>query len=181
MIEIENIPEDQEIYLRDNLTNTYFDLRSGAYSFSSEVSAEDTERFDIVFEPGETLGTEEFANDNTIIFVNNTEDMLYVKGLTSQAKQLNITNMLGQNIKSFKNISNQTLENGLDISSLSSGVYLVYVQGENGTQISKKIILDWQFAINVQRGEVLILIDWDFFIDKNHLFNYKSLILQTYK
>ena len=142
MIDIENIPEDQEVYLRDNLTNTYFNLRSGAYSFSSEVNAEDTERFDIVFQPGETLGTEEFENDDTVIFVNNTEDMLYVKGLASQAKQLNITNMLGQNIRSYNGMDNQTLENGLNISGLSSGVYLVNVRTENNLTIDKKIIVD---------------------------------------
>ena len=142
MVGLHNIPEEQEIYLRDNLTDTYFDLRSGAYSFTSEVNTEDTDRFDIVFESGDTLGTEEFTNDNTIIFVNNAEDILYAKGLTSQAKQLNITNMLGQNIKSFNNISNQILEKGLNVSSLSSGVYLVNVRTENGNQISKKVILD---------------------------------------
>ncbi len=142
MVGVKDIPEDQEIYLRDNLTNTNFDLRSGAYSFSSEINAEDTERFDIVFEPGETLSNQEFSNDNTLIYVNNTEDMLYVKGLTTQTKLLSISNMLGQNVRTYNNIDNQTLENGLDVSSLSSGVYLVNVRAENGTQLSRKVILD---------------------------------------
>ncbi len=142
IIEMENIAENQEIYLRDNLTGTYFDLRSGSYSFSSEISAEDTERFDIVFQSADTLDTEEFTNDNTIVFVNNTEDMLYVKGLTSQAKQLNMTNMLGQNIMTFRNVNNQTLENGLDVSNLSSGVYVIRVQTDSNQTIDKKIIIN---------------------------------------
>ncbi len=142
IIELENIAEDQDIYLRDNLTDTYFDLRSGQYSFSSEFNGEDTERFDIVFQSGDTLDTEEFANDDTLIFVNNTEDMLYVKGLTTQAKQLSITSMLGQNIKTYNNINNQVLENGINISSLSSGIYLVSVLTDNNQSIDKKVIIN---------------------------------------
>ena len=140
--ETRNIEEDQEIYLRDNLTGTYFDLRSGSYSFSSEVNAEDTDRFDIVFQSGETLSNQELANDDTLIYVNNIEDMLYVKGLSNQAMQLNITNMLGQTIKTFANITNQQLENGINISSLSTGVYVVSVLTENNLTIDKKIIIN---------------------------------------
>ena len=142
IIELENISDNQGIYLRDNLTGSYFDLRSGAYSFSSDESGEDTERFDVVFQSAEALSNDEFDTTDVLIFVNNTEDKLYIKGLTTQAKQLSLTNMLGQNIKSYYNINNQTLENGLDISNLSSGVYLVNLNSENGTQLSKKIILD---------------------------------------
>lgn len=142
IIEMQGISEDQEIYLRDNFTNTYFDLRSGAYNFSSEVNAEDTERFDIVFQSGETLSDDEILFSNTTIFVNNTEDVLYVKGLETNAMQLNITNMLGQNIKSFGNLDNQTLENGLDISSLSSGVYIVSIINESNQTFDKKVVID---------------------------------------
>lgn len=140
--EIKNIPEDQQVYLRDNLTGTYFDLRIGAYSFSSEVSGQDTDRFDVVFQSGDTLSNDDFINDSTLIYVNNTEDMLYVKGLTKKAKHLSMTNMLGQAIKTYNNIDNQTLENGVDISNLSAGVYLVSVQTENNLTIDKKIIIN---------------------------------------
>ena len=142
IVEFQNIAEDQEIYLKDNLTNTYFDLRNEqAYNFTS-VAGEFSDRFDIVFQSGETLSNEEFTNDNTLIYVNNIEDMLYVKGLSNQAKQLNITNMLGQTIKTYANITTQQLQNGINISSLSTGVYVVSVQTENNLTIDKKIIIN---------------------------------------
>ena len=142
IIEIENIPEDQEIYLKDNLTNTYFDLKNGAYSFSSEVNGEDTERFDIVFNSGSTLSNEDFTLTNTMIFINSTEDVLYVKGLETNAKFLTISNMIGQQIKAYGNLDSDTLENGLDVSDLSSGVYIVKVINEFNQSIDKKVIID---------------------------------------
>ncbi len=141
IFEIENIPEDQPILIKDNLTNTEFDLRTGAYNFTSDVNTEDTNRFDIVFK-ATTLDINDFNDDDTLIFVNNTEHKLYVKGLTTQAKQLNITNMLGQNIRSLNNVSTQTLDNGLDISNLSSGVYIISVSNDENQTIDKKVIVE---------------------------------------
>ncbi len=81
-VELSNFPNGQEIYLRDNLTNTLFDLTSEeAYNFTSEAGLF-TDRFDIVFKASETLGTEEFKTDNTLIYVNQLEDKLYVKALS---------------------------------------------------------------------------------------------------
>ncbi len=141
-VELSNIPEGQEIYLRDNLTNTYFDLKSeAAYNFTSEAGLY-TDRFDVVFKTGETLATKDLTNDNALIYVNQLEDMLYVKALTKKAKQLSLTNMLGQTIKRYNTIDNQTLENGISISDLSSGVYVVSVQTENNQTIDKKVIIN---------------------------------------
>jgi len=141
-VELTNIAEGQEIYLRDNLNNTYFDLTSEeAYNFTSEAGLF-TDRFDIVFEAAETLSSEEFNTDSTLIYVNQLEDKLYVKALTNQAKQLSMTNMLGQVVKSYNSVNNQTLENGIDISNLNSGVYVVSVQTENNLSIDKKVIIN---------------------------------------
>ncbi len=80
-VELTNLPEGQEIYLRDNLTNTYFDITSeAAYNFTSEAG-QFTDRFDVVFKASSALATEEFTNDNTLIYVNQLEDMLYVKAI----------------------------------------------------------------------------------------------------
>ncbi len=74
--------------------------------------------------------------------MNNNEHKLYVKGLTTHAKQLNITNMLGQNIRSLNNVSSQSLNNGLDISNLSSGVYIISVSNDKNQTIDKKVIVE---------------------------------------
>ena len=46
--ELINIDPAQDIYLRDNKENVYWDLKEGPYNFISTPGL-DTERFDIVF------------------------------------------------------------------------------------------------------------------------------------
>jgi hypothetical protein len=141
IVEIVNLQDDRPIYLRDNLTNTYFNLQSGAYNFSSDIAGEDSDRFDIVFEE-ETLSNEDELYNDVLIFVNNASKRLYVKGLTEPIENLFLTNILGQNIIDFKNIDNNSLENGLYIGELSSGLYMVNFTSQDNLHISKKIILD---------------------------------------
>jgi len=141
IVEIINLPDNRAIYLKDNLTNTYFDLRSGAYSFSSDVSNEDHERFDIVFQD-ETLSNEDVSLNDIKIYVNNANNKLYVKGSTEPIENLAITNMLGQIVKSYKSIDINSLENGLYIGELSSGIYMVNLSNINNLQLVQKIILN---------------------------------------
>ncbi len=141
-VELSNIAEDQDVYLRDNLTNTYFDLRSSeAYEFTSEAG-EFADRFDIIFKAPETLDNDDFETDNVIIFMNNLENKLFVKGLDRNAISLTLTNMLGQTVTSMIDVSNNTMENGISIQDLSSGIYVVSIKAEDNSQISKKIILE---------------------------------------
>jgi hypothetical protein len=50
--------------------------------------------------------------------------------------------MLGQTVKAYNTIDNQTLENGINISDLSTGVYIVSVQTENNISIDKRVIIN---------------------------------------
>ena len=140
--EISNFPEDQDIFLKDNLLDLHYNLRNtDPYSFTSEAGSF-TDRFQVIFQDPSTLSTEEFLSDTTLIYVNQPEAKLYVKQLTQQARELSISNMLGQRIKIFNSINNQTLENGIDISGLSSGVYIVSIKTENDRSIDKKVIIN---------------------------------------
>jgi len=55
-----------------------------------------------------------------LIYANNNQDKLFVKGLSEDAKSLSFTNMLGQNIKTLNEIS----------------------ETQDNKQITKKIILE---------------------------------------
>jgi hypothetical protein len=96
----------------------------------------------VVFQDPAALSTEEFTTDNTLIYVNQPEDKLYVLQLAEQAMELSISNMLGQRIKIFNSIDNQTLENGINISDISSGIYIVSIKKENNQSIAKKVIVN---------------------------------------
>ena len=64
---------NQEVYLNDNLTVTVHDLKSGNYSFASEIGTFDT-RFQIVY--ANALGVPTAAVDaNQIIVYKNNEDL----------------------------------------------------------------------------------------------------------
>lgn len=140
--EISNFPADQDLFLKDNLTGEYFDLRSPkGYSFNSQAGTF-TERFQVIFQDPAALSNEEFTNNNVRIYVNPQEDELYVKSLSDQAVQLKIVNMLGQNVKSYHSINNRALENGVDISDLNVGIYVVSILTENNNSIDKKVIVN---------------------------------------
>ncbi len=140
--EISNFPDDQDLFLKDNLTGEYFDLRSPkGYSFNSDPGTF-TERFQVIFQDPAALSSEEFTNNNTLIYVNPLEHKLYAKSLKDQAVQLKIVNMLGQSVKSYHSINNLALENGVDISDLNAGIYIVSVLTDNNNSIDKKVIVN---------------------------------------
>jgi hypothetical protein len=140
--EISNFPENQDLFIKDLLTGQNYDLRSAEpYNFTS-VAGSFTDRFKVVFQDPAALSTEEFVTDNTLIYVNQPEEKLYVKQLSDQAKGVNLINMLGQTVKSFDNIDNQTLENGISIKSLNSGVYVVSIKSKKNQIVDKKIVVE---------------------------------------
>ncbi|NND10143.1 MAG: T9SS type A sorting domain-containing protein, partial [Flavobacteriaceae bacterium] len=76
--------------------------------------------------------------NNILVFVNN--DKLFVKGVEDQVKALSITNMLGQNVKRYNDVSYNVLKNGIDISGLSTGMYVVSLQTTNKLQHTQKVV-----------------------------------------
>ncbi|MGB5698702.1 LamG-like jellyroll fold domain-containing protein, partial [Muriicola sp.] len=123
IVELVNIDQDQDIYIKDNQEGVVWNLRQGPYSFSANPG-EDTERFDIVFQPEDTLSNDEFDTNTVVIFADNNQDKLFVKGLQEQAQSLTITNLLGQRIRTYTEPDNSALENGIDIGNLATGVYI---------------------------------------------------------
>ncbi|MDO6595656.1 LamG-like jellyroll fold domain-containing protein [Oceanihabitans sp. 2_MG-2023] len=140
---LDNIEESQEIYLKDNLTDIYFNLRQDvAYTFTSEAG-QFNERFEIVFEENQRLSTEEvIANNNSVIYYNNNSDLLYVKGLNAEVSNLSLMNMLGQTVYKKTNLSNNVLENGMPISQLATGIYVVSIKTKDNQILDKKIIIE---------------------------------------
>lgn len=141
MVEVLNIPDEQPIFLLDNLTGTYVDLRSDTYNFSSDVNGEDHERFDIVFKDN-TLSIDDTVLDDVRIYVDNNQNKLFVKGLNEQAIDLSLTNVLGQRIRSFRTLDRSSLENGLHLGDLSTGLYLVNLVTQNNMKLNKKVIIE---------------------------------------
>ena len=138
-----DFPADQEVFLRDNFNNIYYDLTSEeAYSFASEAGVF-ADRFDVVFQSAETLSTDDFEAEikNVSVFYIDNQELLFVKGLKTNAKGLKLYNTLGQQVYSTASVTNQQLENGLSLTNLSTGLYVVSITMENNQTLEKKIIL----------------------------------------
>jgi len=84
----------------------------------------------------EALSTKDF--DSSSIFVSNpVNDVLSIKGLTSNVKQISVFSLLGKEVLT-RNVDGQSALT-LDVNTLSSGMYLVKMQGDNGS-FTKKIV-----------------------------------------
>ncbi|WGD36001.1 LamG-like jellyroll fold domain-containing protein [Olleya sp. YS] len=141
--EFENVSENQDVYLLDNLTGVYHDLKSEmAYNFTSEAGTFNN-RFDIVFQNPDTLSSEEFELDsqNTLIYFNDYNELLFIKGLKQEVKLITLYNVLGQEIFNSTTATKEQLEKGLQISNTSTGLYVVSIITENNQSIEKKIVI----------------------------------------
>ena len=133
---------DQNVYLHDTYTNTYFDLRAKqAYGFTSEAGRFE-DRFEIVFMADQAKKDLEETLDNTVIYFNTSSDKLFVKGLDAAGEKLTLINMLGQQVITMSALSTASLENGIHITNLNSGVYIVQLTTETNQIIERKIIID---------------------------------------
>ncbi|WP_372757047.1 LamG domain-containing protein, partial [Mariniflexile sp.] len=120
--EFTNFDESQTVYLKDNLTDTYFDLKQNtSYKFSSTIGKFNT-RFEIVFQSKqESLSTQEELISEHLIYYHNDSKMLFGKKLNTDIDKISIVDMRGQIVQEFNNISEQTLTSGLRINSVATG------------------------------------------------------------
>jgi len=137
---------ETSVYLKDNYRNVTFDLTSGKeYSFGSE-SGEFTDRFEIIFKTNsthKTLKSEEILVEEAIhILYSNKSDKLFVKGLDTDNNNLIILNTTGQKVGDYSNLTATSLNNGIQLSNLSSGVYIVSINTISNTRLDKKIIIN---------------------------------------
>jgi hypothetical protein len=140
---IENIDETEEIYIKDNLTGDYFDLRSNeAYRFSSD-QGKFNERFEIVFQSQQqSLSTEEVIHEENFIYYLNKRRKIYVKKLSAPVKRMSLISMTGQTVMEINNVPDELLNNGIEIPKVSSGGYIACFRTEDNQVFTKKLIVN---------------------------------------
>ena len=139
---LSNISSDKQVLLKDNLTNTYHDLRAGAFEFNLDAG-EYNNRFSLVFKEGQVLdvNNEVLPVKGIKIFMNNPTSEVVIKNTESTMINKTILyNILGQTMNTWthKNIQQEI---SLPINNLSTGVYIVQVETENGN-LSQKIVVE---------------------------------------
>ncbi|WP_111682409.1 LamG-like jellyroll fold domain-containing protein [Winogradskyella tangerina] len=142
LTEIENFSEDQDIFIRDNLTDTYYDLRSEApYEFLSD-SGEFNDRLEIVFqEEPETLSTiDDTIEDLSMYYALNRKKLVVLNPNNIELKQIAVVNMLGQSVVSINNVFEGSY-NEYNLQNLTTGAYVITLVTSSNSVITKKIIV----------------------------------------
>lgn len=141
--EMENIPEAQELYIKDNLTGEYFDLRNEEqpFEFSSE-EGEFNDRLEIVFQQqqSETLSQiEENIEDINLYYAMGRKKIVVLNPTSEDLKSMEIINMLGQSVARIGTFEGSYNEYGLP--QLSAGTYIVNLTTATGASMTRKFIV----------------------------------------
>lgn len=130
---LSNFPDDTPIYLKDDFTNSYYNLKeSDALLFLDPGNY--NQRFSIVYK-NETLETPKFEKNSALMIIyNKQEENIKIKSETWEiVRSVTFISTDGKEILQSKITSN----NSVNVSQLSSGIYIVQLSIQSG--ITKNI------------------------------------------
>ncbi len=137
---LENIDNTKNIYLYDKLLETYHDLRNGAYNIHLTVG-EHTDRFSIVFDNHESLGSTSLELHNIDIHYANTLNSIVLENPTNKyISQIEMYNIVGQKVYSNAVKTNNTNAE-YAVKNLSTGAYIIKLITDNGN-FTKKVVVE---------------------------------------
>jgi hypothetical protein len=139
--ELENIDSSTEIYLFDNVTGLYHDIKNQVFE-TNLPTGDYPDRFSIKF-TSETLNNDDFEEaTNGILIFTDSNNFLNIKNNTLNviAKTVHLFNILGQNVATW-NVENEEQQNiKIPVEKFQSGTYIVKIQTDSGL-LSKKVII----------------------------------------
>ncbi|MFK7781718.1 ASPIC/UnbV domain-containing protein, partial [Psychroserpens sp.] len=127
------------VYLEDKLLNTLTLLNDSDYTFTLNAEVTGTGRFFLRYS-NEEITTLNSGLDDILIYSNNSSNEIIIKGQLSENNNVNIYDIQGRLVYT-KILNNSNLTNTLNVSALSSGVYMVRLSNENEYK-TKKIVID---------------------------------------
>ncbi|MGK4567498.1 GEVED domain-containing protein [Flavobacterium sp. 3HN19-14] len=127
---------DQEVYLKDNVSNIIYNLSEGAYTFAAEAGTT-TSRFSIVFENSTLgIGNPSLNADNLVIYNNN--NVLNINSGSMEMTDVKIFDIRGRLIFEQSGINANTA--ALDNLKAQQEMLLVQVTLTDGEVITKKAV-----------------------------------------
>jgi len=125
----------QEIYLRDTVTNTIYDLAQGGYSFSTSTGVFNS-RFEVVYQNG-TLGVAQpnLTQNNLVVYTQNQQVVVNAGSIVLD--HVALYDIQGRLLTEVKKINASEIKLPLDS---SNAIILVKATAVDGTSITKKII-----------------------------------------
>lgn len=128
-----NIPEDANVILEDNVSNTFTDLQTGDYTFISKTTLSETGRFYFHLSRGIPSPADTVLN-SIEIYTNANPKQFVVKDQLDAKTTLQLYDIQG------RIVNTENTKNGVDVSSLSAEIYVVQLLNATGNR-TKKIIL----------------------------------------
>ncbi|MDI1306433.1 MAG: immunoglobulin domain-containing protein, partial [bacterium] len=138
---LENVSETTEIYLYDNVSGNYHDMKNSGFAIPLAVG-EYNNRFSLRF-TNKTLGVEDnIINDGILVLYSNNYKVLIIqnKVLDTMINEVHLFNLLGQDLTKWDVENRDQTRIQIPIKNLSSGIYIVKLKTSKG-DYSKKIII----------------------------------------
>ncbi len=138
----ENFDQDQPIYIYDNLTLQYHDMRSGAFTISLPAGTY-LNRFSLRFKTDSSLGNVAFNNANSLdVTFTNADDTIVIQNdrANVSVESASLFNLLGQSVATWNITQTNQHKIQIPIGSISSGAYVVKVHTTDG-DLTKKIVI----------------------------------------
>lgn len=113
------------------------DIEAGTYVMIVRFLAAGPNYDYVYFTTNSVLSTETFDKQSFSVS-NPVNDQLNIKGLTSKVKEVSVYSILGNRVLRRKVDTDNAIN--LNVSSLSKGVYIVEIKGNEGSRFTQKII-----------------------------------------
>ncbi|WP_281337141.1 LamG-like jellyroll fold domain-containing protein [Flavobacterium eburneipallidum] len=139
--EIENFDPQQPVFIHDNLTDTYHDIRTQNYEVTLPAGTNNS-RFSLRFIDKTLNVTQNTVNDIRVSHIQNGNIVEIKNDLQDiTVEKLTLFNLLGQEMNSWKldNLDQQNIQ--VPLTNVSAGVYIIKVKTAKG-ESSKKIIVN---------------------------------------
>ena len=137
--ELKDVPSNVDIYIYDNLNNTYTDIKNGAFEITLNEGVYNN-RFEVTFNNA-ALNIDDTTFNDFNIFQNNTiSELKIVNPNTLNIKAFNLFDVSGKQVLN-KNISEVKNTYTYSTKSLSDGVYIARISLSNNQVFTKKVII----------------------------------------
>jgi hypothetical protein len=132
------LPSDVNVYLEDNLTNTFTLLNSNDYNFTAENNLSGIGRFYLRFETT-SLGTVDNELNELLVYTTENPRDIVIKGTLLNTTKAMLYDITGREVL-FQSLDVDKSLQTIDVNTLSSGVYIFYIQSAT-SNTSRKIII----------------------------------------
>ncbi len=135
-IESSSLPQEAQVYLEDNVTNTFTLLNDDTYTFTANTAISGTGRFFLRI-GNATLSNVEQDSNHLKIFA--SEQTIFVNGQLLEDTQVSIYDIQGRLVLTTF-LKEGTDSNKVETSNLNSGVYIVKLNNKKQT-LTKKVVI----------------------------------------